>query len=155
MKERQKELGLTNENLREIDTINKLYQEWKDLGTEEKKKYIDMAIEKEKRLQQLSQALEQKAIKAEENNIKEESGESEKEGSQIGLAKKKFDLLMTQIKTMFGLHYMKNDNMPAEIIPGLFLGSIGAALTKKSLIDLGITHILCCCDNVKAAFPNV
>jgi hypothetical protein len=59
------------------------------------------------------------------------------------------------VKTLFGLHYMKSDGIPTEVVNGLYIGSIGAALNKNNLKELGITHIMCCCDRVKQAFPDV
>ena len=50
---------------------------------------------------------------------------------------------------------MKEDSIPSEIIPGLFLGSIGAAFTKDSLKNNEITHILTCADKLKPRYPNV
>ena len=44
--------------------------------------------------------------------------------------------------------------MPSEIVPWLFIGSIGAALTKNNLINLGITHILSALDQMKEPFPG-
>lgn len=68
---------------------------------------------------------------------------------------KKLDIIMTEIKAIFAIKHMKTDNIPAEIIPGLYLGSIGAAFSRKNLQDLGITHILCVADQVKEAYPKV
>eukprot|EP00331_Platyophrya_macrostoma_P034939 CAMPEP_0176444530 /NCGR_PEP_ID=MMETSP0127-20121128/23118_1 /TAXON_ID=938130 /ORGANISM="Platyophrya macrostoma, Strain WH" /LENGTH=172 /DNA_ID=CAMNT_0017830057 /DNA_START=11 /DNA_END=525 /DNA_ORIENTATION=- len=53
--------------------------------------------------------------------------------------------------TTAALH-IKHDSKPIEIVPNLYIGSIGAALNKKLLNELGITHILCTADNVKPAF---
>lgn len=38
---------------------------------------------------------------------------------------------------------LKSDAEPAEVIPGVFLGSIGAAQNEQRLLELGITHVLC------------
>merc|ERR1712159_575375 len=38
---------------------------------------------------------------------------------------------------------LKNDSEPAEVIPGIFLGSIGAAQRPDRLQEIGITHVLC------------
>ena len=41
------------------------------------------------------------------------------------------------------MKYMKEDNEPAEIIPGLFLGSVGIALLKNKLHEKEIKTIMC------------
>jgi len=63
--------------------------------------------------------------------------------------------LMTHIKAMMGMQYMRTDGVPAEVLPGFYLGSIGAAFNCKILQEREVGHILCCCDNVKEAYPNV
>lgn len=64
-------------------------------------------------------------------------------------------LMLTQIKMLFTMKYLKTDFMPAEIRPNLFIGSIGAAFSKKTLKSLGITHIVCCLDKITAPYPKV
>ena len=34
------------------------------------------------------------------------------------------------------------DNIPCEVIPNIYIGSIHAAFNQEALINLGITHIL-------------
>lgn len=62
---------------------------------------------------------------------------------------------MFAIKAMSAIKLTRDDNIPAEIIPGLYLGSVGAAFNKESLQKFGITHILTCADKLKPRFPNV
>lgn len=50
---------------------------------------------------------------------------------------------------------MKEDNKPIEIIPNLYLGSIGSALSKETLTQFNIKFILSALDNIKEAFPNL
>lgn len=50
---------------------------------------------------------------------------------------------------------MRRDFRPAQINPGLFLGSVGAAYTKQTLSSLAITHILTVCELLPPRFPNV
>ena len=64
-------------------------------------------------------------------------------------------MLFLAIKAMSAMKLCRTDNTPSEIIPGLFLGSIGAAYNKDSLKSNGITHILTCADNLKPRFPEV
>jgi hypothetical protein len=48
---------------------------------------------------------------------------------------------------------MKEDGRPAEILPGLFIGSIGAALNKEIIKELEITYVLSALDKMKNPFP--
>jgi hypothetical protein len=57
-------------------------------------------------------------------------------------------MLFLAIKAMSAMKMTKDDSVPAEIIPGLYLGSIGAAFNKESLKKHGITHILTCADKI-------
>jgi len=61
---------------------------------------------------------------------------------------------MAEIKAIVAINHMRNDGRPAEIIPGLYLGSVGAALSKKTLLGLGITHVLSVMDKMKTPYPN-
>ncbi len=51
--------------------------------------------------------------------------------------------------------YMETDKEPSEILPGFYLGSVGAACNKKALHEYKIKHILCCSDGIEPAFPEV
>lgn len=62
--------------------------------------------------------------------------------------------IMMQIRMILALKYAKTDNMPSEILENLYIGSVGAAMNKKNLKDLGITHILIVADQLSPAFPN-
>lgn len=62
---------------------------------------------------------------------------------------------MTLLKASSAIKLCKTDHVPSEILPRLFLGSIGAAFNKDSLRTHGITHILTCASNLKPRFPNV
>jgi hypothetical protein len=64
-------------------------------------------------------------------------------------------MLYLAIKAMSAMRMTREDTIPAEIIPNLFLGSIGAAFNKKTLEDFGITHILTCANKISPRFPNV
>jgi len=88
---------------------------------------------------------------AEEKKETEEKAVGEKKQPDPAKVKN----LMTHIKAIMGMQYMRNDGVPAEILPGFYLGSIGAAFNRKVLQDASVGHILCCCDNVKEAYPNV
>jgi protein-tyrosine phosphatase len=48
----------------------------------------------------------------------------------------------------------KADSIPIRIIPGLYIGSIGAAINKDNLIANGITHVLCAAGGIKLYHPN-
>jgi protein phosphatase slingshot len=97
---------------------------------------------------------------AEENKEAEGENQAKKTKQKPTGEKKELDPakmknLMTHIKAIMGMQYMRNDGVPAEILPGFYLGSIGAAFNRKVLQEASVGHILCCCDNVKEAFPNV
>lgn len=62
--------------------------------------------------------------------------------------------VMKQIRMFLALKYCKTDNIPAEVLPGLYIGSIGAAMSKTVLQELGITHILCVADSINPIFPD-
>ena len=69
--------------------------------------------------------------------------------------KKGYDSIITQIKAIVAISHMRKDGVPAEILPNLYLGSVGAALSKKILQNLKITHVLSVMDKMKEPFPNV
>lgn len=46
------------------------------------------------------------------------------------------------------------DKTPTEILPGLFLGSIGAASNRELLIELGISHIITIANGVSPLYPS-
>lgn len=62
---------------------------------------------------------------------------------------------MIAIKAMTAMKLTREDKEPAEIVPGLYLGSIGAAFNKESLDKHQITHILTCADKINPRYPNV
>lgn len=72
-----------------------------------------------------------------------------------GAMTKKAAMLMLAIKAMSAMKLTREDNIPSEIIPGLFLGSVGVAFNRDSLQNFGITHILTCADKLKPRFPDV
>ena len=49
---------------------------------------------------------------------------------------------------------LKDDKVPIEIIPHLYLGSIGSASNLKQLQNFKITHIVCCAKGIKNFFPD-
>lgn len=65
------------------------------------------------------------------------------------------DFMANQIKALVALKMQKQDNLPSEVSPGVFLGSIGAALSKSTLLDHGITHVLTAAGKIKPAHPKV
>lgn len=62
--------------------------------------------------------------------------------------------IMKQIRMFLALKYCKTDNIPAEVIPRIYIGSIGSAMSKNKLQEIGITHILCVADNISPIFPE-
>jgi len=70
------------------------------------------------------------------------------------ITKRTFDSVLTEIKALVAINHMRNDGRPAEILPGLYLGSVGAALSKRVLLELEITHVLSVMDKMKTPYPN-
>lgn len=66
-----------------------------------------------------------------------------------------FELAIQRIRALLALNKLKNDREPAQIIEGLYLGSIGAAMSKDTLQNLEISHILTVADSIKPTFPEL
>ena len=62
--------------------------------------------------------------------------------------------LLNMIQLTSTINILKKDNIPIEIIPHLYLGSIGCASNLKQLQNFKITHILCCATGIKKFFPD-
>ena len=62
--------------------------------------------------------------------------------------------LLNMIQLSSTIKILKDDNAPIEIIPHLFLGSIGSASNLKQLQNFKITHIICCAKGVQNFFPD-
>ena len=61
---------------------------------------------------------------------------------------------LNMIQLSSTIKILKDDNAPIEIIPNLFLGSIGSASNLKQLQNCKITHIICCARGIKNFFPD-
>ena len=66
----------------------------------------------------------------------------------------KFISLFKMIKNLSTIKILKEDYQPVELIPNLFIGSIGTASNLKILKETGITHIVCAAKGVEAYYPN-
>eukprot|EP01083_Nonionella_stella_P051037 135535_1 len=62
--------------------------------------------------------------------------------------------LSNTIKQIFIEKKMKEDGIPALIIEGLYLGSIGAAKNLQWLKSHGVSHVLCVAGGIGACFPK-
>ena len=62
--------------------------------------------------------------------------------------------LLNMLQLSSTIKILKSDNIPIEIIPHLYLGSIGSASNLKELQKSKITHIVCCGANIKNFFPD-
>ena len=62
--------------------------------------------------------------------------------------------LVDMLKLSSTIKVLKDDYIPVEIIPHLYLGSIGCASNLKELEKIKTTHILCCGKDIKNFFPN-
>lgn len=59
-----------------------------------------------------------------------------------------------QVKMLLALKFKRDDAIPAEIAPGVYIGSIGSALNKDYLLSNGVTHILTVADKINPSFPE-
>jgi hypothetical protein len=64
------------------------------------------------------------------------------------------DKAMEMIKTLTAIKLCKNDNNPGQVLKNLYIGSIGAAYSDKSLERVGITHILTVAKSIKPRFED-
>ena len=62
--------------------------------------------------------------------------------------------LRSVMRAIMVMRIKQADSDPVEVIPGLFIGSIGAALNKDGLLAAGITHVLCAAGGIKLYFPE-
>lgn len=65
------------------------------------------------------------------------------------------DKVYQVMKALTAMKLVKEDGVPAQVFPDIFLGSVGAAYNKEGLKQVGITHILTCAANIKPRFPEV
>jgi len=83
---------------------------------------------------------------------------SNEEGEQKEVKKelngKLMEKLFLQFKILAALRHKQKDAKPVQIMQGLFIGSIGAALSKEALQESQISHVLICANSLKPAFPN-
>lgn len=63
-------------------------------------------------------------------------------------------MLIEIVKWSSTLKLLKDDYEPVQILPHLFLGSIGCASNFESLNKHKITHILCCASGIEKFFPE-
>ena len=94
-----------------------------------------------------------KEMREELNKAALEFRSGETEGKKDTKLDKMFKLI-NMIKLSSTIKILKDDNTPIEIIPHLFLGSIGCASNLKQLENFKMTHILCCAKGIKNFFPN-
>lgn len=69
--------------------------------------------------------------------------------------KKYIEFVLSQVKNCLIAKYLKEDNLPIEVIENLYIGSVGVAFSKQNLLDAGISHIICVASGIKIAFPEV
>ncbi|CAD8107940.1 unnamed protein product [Paramecium sonneborni] len=62
--------------------------------------------------------------------------------------------LMDKIKIILIMRQLKEDSIPIEIIPNLYLGCLGCALNKKKLLETNMKYILSACEMPKAPFSQ-
>jgi hypothetical protein len=94
-----------------------------------------------------------KEMREELNKAALEFRSGETDGKKDSKIDKMFKLI-NMIKLSSTIKILKDDNIPIEIIPHLYLGSIGSASNLKQLENCKITHILCCASGIKNFFPD-
>jgi protein-tyrosine phosphatase len=65
------------------------------------------------------------------------------------------NMIISKVKMILALKFKKDDPLPVEVVPGVFIGSIGAALNKNFLLENQISHILTVADNLNSSFPEL
>ncbi|KAL4439104.1 hypothetical protein ABPG74_008879 [Tetrahymena malaccensis] len=68
---------------------------------------------------------------------------------------KKLDMIFQQVKILYALQYTKTDKYPNQIVPNLYLGSVGAALSKDVLVELNIKYVLTAMEEFKHPFQDI
>ena len=96
---------------------------------------------------------EEEKVNIHKNNQK--SHKKPQKGKKENNSKEDENVSRDYIKSLKKNSYVKTDKEPDEILPGFYLGSIGAALNKRALHECKIEYILCCSDGIQSAFPNV
>mmetsp|Transcript_492 Transcript_492/g.1834 ORF Transcript_492/g.1834 Transcript_492/m.1834 type:complete len:256 (-) Transcript_492:184-951(-) len=62
--------------------------------------------------------------------------------------------ILSLVKCLLTAKKVKSDSEPSEVVPDVFLGSIGAAHNREVLERLGITHILTVAGGFEPKFPQ-
>ena len=55
----------------------------------------------------------------------------------------------------FVIKLTKVDAMPIKVSEQLYIGSVGAAYTKESLVSCNITHVICAASTPQLKFPSL
>uniref|UniRef100_A0A7S0D7T6 Dual specificity phosphatase n=1 Tax=Micromonas pusilla TaxID=38833 RepID=A0A7S0D7T6_MICPS len=63
--------------------------------------------------------------------------------------------IVSLVKVLLTAKKIKEDSVPAEVVPGVFLGSVGAAHDRDALDACGITHVLTVAGGFPPKFPDV
>lgn len=72
----------------------------------------------------------------------------------IGMDEDKLEMFMKLVKAFATTKKLKEDAVPAEILPGVYLGSIGAANNVQALQALGVTHVLTVAQGLNPPHPS-
>ena len=83
------------------------------------------------------------------------SHKKQQKGTKEGNIEEEEKISRDFLKSLKKDFYIKRDKEPDEILPGFYLGSIGAAYNKRALQECKIEYILCCSDGIESAFPTV
>ena len=116
----------------------------------------------------MEKSTNKRGLKNKKSNIKEEDNENpflKEMEKELKNSMKSFNFgeenkldktikLLNMLQLSSTIKILKSDNIPLEIIPHLYLGSIGSASNLKELQKCKITHIVCCGDKIKNFFPD-
>ena len=116
----------------------------------------------------MEKSTNKRGLKNKKSNIKEEDNENpflKEMEKELKNSMKSFNFgeenkldktikLLNMLQLSSTIKILKSDNIPLEIIPHLYLGSIGSASNLKELQKCKITRIVCCGDKIKNFFPD-
>ncbi|KAL4489447.1 hypothetical protein ABPG72_002743 [Tetrahymena utriculariae] len=90
---------------------------------------------------------------ANSNTSKEKENQDNQDKQKV--LNKKLDMIFQQVKILYALQYTKTDKYPNQIIPNMYLGSVGAALSKDVLVELNIKYVLTAMEEFKHPFQDI
>ncbi|EAS02295.1 tyrosine phosphatase (macronuclear) [Tetrahymena thermophila SB210] len=103
----------------------------------------------------MSSSNQQIDVKSPANSNRAKEKENQDNQDKQKVLNKKLDMIFQQVKILYALQYTKTDKYPNQIIPNLYLGSVGAALSKDVLVELNIKYVLTAMEEFKHPFQDI